>query len=98
MNRIPPWMNEAHERLIKRAERSVSIGFIPLDVVEALIDALIATHENWRHKADTDHKTIADLESRIVRLGGGFDRRGLEGDPPGFIVQHGIHTVIEDSR
>ena len=98
MNRIPPWMNEAHERLIKRAERSVSIGSIPLDVVEALIDALIATHENWRHKADTDRKTIADLESRIVRLGGGFDRRGLEGDPPGFIVQHGIHSVIEDAR
>ena len=96
MNRIPPWMNEAHERLIKRAERSVSIGSIPLDVVEALIDALIATHENWRHKADTDRKTIADLERRIVCLGGGFDRRGLEGDPPGFIVQHGIHTVIED--
>lgn len=98
MNRIPPWMNEAHERLIKRAERSVSNGSIPLDVVEALIDALIATHENWRQKADTDRKTIADLESRIVRLGGGFDRRGLEGDPPGFIVQHGIHTVVEDSR
>ena len=98
MNRIPPWMNEAHERLIKRAERSVSIGSIPLDVVEALIDALIATHENWRHKADTDRKTIADLESRIVRLGGGFDRRGLEGDAPGIIVQHGIHTVIEDAR
>ena len=98
MNRIPPWMNEAHERLIKRAERSVSIGSIPLDVVEALIDALIATHENWRHKADTDRKTIADLERRIVCLGGGFDRRGLEGDPPGFIVQHGIHTVVEDSR
>jgi hypothetical protein len=91
-------MNEAHERLIKRAERSVSIGSIPLDVVEALIDALIATHENWRHKADTDRKTIADLESRIVRLGGGFDRRGLEGDAPGIIVQHGIHTVIEDAR
>ena len=40
MNRIPPWMNEAHERLIKRAERSVSIGSIPVDVVQALIDAL----------------------------------------------------------
>jgi hypothetical protein len=98
MNRIPPWMNEAHERLIKRAERSVSIGTIPLDVVEALIDALIATHENWRHKADMDRRNIAELENRIVRLGGGFDRRGMEGEPRGLMVQHGIHTVVEDSR
>ena len=97
MNRIPPWMNEAHERLIKRAERSVSIGSIPVDVVEALIDALIATHENWRHSADKHGKTIADLESRIVRLGGGFDKRGLEGERAGFIVKHGIHEVIEDA-
>ena len=98
MNRIPPWMNEAHERLIKRAERSVSIGKIPVDVVEALIDALIATHENWRHKADMDRRNIADLENRIVRLGGGFDRRGLEGEPRGLMVKHGIHTVVEDSQ
>ena len=46
MNRIPPWMNEAHERLIKRAERSVSIGSIPLDVVEALIDALFKSYKH----------------------------------------------------
>jgi hypothetical protein len=37
------------------------------------------------------------LERLIVTCGGGFDKRGMEGEPRGLMVQHGIHTVIEDS-
>jgi len=65
---------------------------------EQVVSMLVSAWQyNWdsadKHRAERDR-----LESIIVRLGGGFDRRGLEGEPPGIMVQHGIHTVVEDSR
>jgi len=69
-------------------------AFAAEQVVFLLVKSL---QYNWesadKHRAERDR-----LESIIVRLGGGFDRRGLEGEPRGIMVQHGIHTVIEDSR
>lgn len=97
MNRVPTWMDESTAKLIKRAERSVSIGTIPVDVVDALIDALIAGHERWRYRSNEHVKLVEQLEKRISHLGGGFDRRGLDGDQPGIVVRQGIHTVIEDA-
>ena len=65
---------------------------------EQVISMLVSAWEsNWesasKHRAERDR-----LESIIVRLGGGFDRRGLEDEPRGIMVQHGIHTVVEDFR
>ena len=98
MTEIPKNIREPWARLLKRAQRSISIGSIPVDVVEDLIAVVVQQHEEacaadkkWR-----DRERF--LERQIVLCGGGFDRRGLEGDPPGILVQHGIHTVIEDSR
>lgn len=57
--------------------------------------------KSWQHNWESADKHRAErdrLESIIVRLGGGFDRRGLDTEPRGLIVQHGIHTVVEDSR
>jgi hypothetical protein len=93
MTDIPPTIRPAWERTIKRAQRSISIGSIPVDVVEELIAMVVTQHE----AASEQDRRKRELERRIVMLGGGFDRRGLEGDGPGYIVQHGIHPVIEDA-
>lgn len=98
MTEIPKNIREPWERLLKRAQRNISTGSIPVDVVEDLIAVVVQQHEEacaadkkWR-----DRERF--LERQIVLCGGGFDRRGLEGDPPGIMVQHGIHTVVEDFR
>ena len=93
MIEIPRTIRPAWERALKRAQRSISIGSIPVDVVDELIGIVVTQHED---AAEQDRRK-RELERRIVMLGGGFDRRGLEGDGPGYIVQHGIHPVIEDT-
>lgn len=98
MTEIPKNIREPWGRLLKRAQRSISIGSIPVDVVEDLIGVVVEQHEEAcaQDKKWRDRERF--LERQIVLCGGGFDRRGLDGDPPGFIVQHGIHTVVEDAR
>ena len=98
MTEIPKTIRIQWERAMKRAQRSISTGTIPVDVVEELISIVAQQHEDacaadkkWR-----DRERF--LERQIVMCGGGFDRRGMEGEPRGLMVQHGIHTVVEDSR
>lgn len=98
MTSIPPTIQPAWERAIKRAQRAIVTGTIPVDQVEELIAIIVAQEEvaveasrKWR-----DRERF--LEQTIVRCGGGFDKRGLDTERPCYIVQHGIHTVIEDTR
>ena len=97
MTEIPPTIRPAWERALKRAQRSISIGSIPVDVVEELIGIIVTQHEESAESGRKWKERERFLERRIIMLGGGFDKRGLEGERPGYIVQHGIHTVIEDA-
>ena len=98
MIEVPKTIREPWQRAMKRAQRSISTGTIPVDVVEELISIVVQQHE----EACAEDKKWRDrerfLERQIVLCGGGFDRRGLEGEPRGLMVKHGIHTVVEDSR
>lgn len=98
MTEIPKNIREPWERLLKRAQRSISIGSIPVDVVEDLIAVVVQQHEEACACAKKWGDRERFLERQIVLCGGGFDRRGLEGEPRGLMVQHGIHTVVEDSK
>jgi hypothetical protein len=97
MTEIPRNIRERWERLLKRAQRSISTGSIPVDVVEELISVVIQQHEEACADSKKWREREQFLERQIVMCGGGFDKRGLEGDPRGFIVKHGIHEVIEDA-
>jgi hypothetical protein len=97
MTEIPPTIRPAWERAIKRAQRSISIGSIPVDVVDELITMVVTQHEEAREQDRKWRERERFLERHIVMLGGGFDKRGLEGERAGFIVKHGIHEVIEDA-
>jgi len=97
MTEIPKNIREPWGRALKRAQRSISTGAIPVDVVEELIGMVVAQHEEL---CDQDRKwrdRERFLERQIVLCGGGFDKRGMEGEPRGLMVKHGIHTVIEDA-
>jgi hypothetical protein len=96
MTDIPPTIRPTWERTIRRAQRSISTGSIPVDVVEDLIAIVVAQHEEAVETGRKWRDRERFLEQTIVRCGGGFDKRGLEGERPGYIVQHGIHPVIED--
>ena len=92
---ILPFRRDRINDLRKLADKA---GPATAYAAEQVISMLVSAWEyNWesadKHRAERDR-----LESIIVRLGGGFDRRGLEGDPPGVLVQHGIHTVVEDGK
>jgi len=97
MTEIPKTIREPWERALKRAQRSISTGSIPVDVVEELIAIVVQQHE----EAIEDSRKWRDrerfLETRIVCLGGGNDLRGMWAEPRGLIVKHGIHEVIEDA-
>jgi len=98
MIEIPKTIREPWERALKRAQRSISTGSIPVDVVEELIGMIVSQHEELREQDRKWRERERFLEQTIVRCGGGFDKRGLEGEPRGLMVKHGIHTVVEDSR
>jgi hypothetical protein len=97
MTEIPNNIRPQWGRLLKRAQRSISTGSIPVDVVEELIAVVVSQHgELWEQDRKwRDRERF--LERQIVLCGGGFDKRGMEGEPRGLMVQHGIHTVIEDA-
>lgn len=97
MIEIPKNIREPWERKLKRAQRSISTGSIPVDVVEDLIAMVVEQHESARCREREWRERERFLERQIVMCGGGFDKRGLEGERGGFIVKHGIHTVIEDA-
>jgi hypothetical protein len=96
MIEIPRTIREPWERALKRAQRSISTGSIPVDVVDELISMVVTQHEEAREQERKWRERERFLEREIVMCGGGFDRRGLDTEPRGFIVQHGIHSVIED--
>jgi hypothetical protein len=98
MTEIPENIRPQWERLLKRAQRSISTGSIPVDVVEELIAVVVSQHEELCEQDRKWRERERFLERQIVMCGGGFDKRGLDTEPRGFIVQHGIHTVVEDSR
>ena len=98
MTEIPKTIREPWERLLKRAQRSISTGSISVDVVEDLIAVVVQQHEETRAEDKKWRDRERFLERQIVMCGGGFDRRGMEGEPRQLMVQHGIHTVVEDSR
>jgi hypothetical protein len=98
MIEIPKNIREPWERSLKRAQRSISTGSIPVDVVEELIRMVVSQHEELREQDRKWRERERFLERQIVMCGGGFDKRGLEGEPRGLMVKHGIHTVVEDSR
>jgi hypothetical protein len=95
---IPKNIREPWERSLKRAQRSISIGSIPVDVVEDLIAMVVSQHYELVDQDRKWRERERFLERQIVMCGGGFDKRGLEGEPRGLMVKHGIHTVVEDSR
>jgi hypothetical protein len=98
MTEIPKTIRPVWERSLKRAQRSISIGSIPVDVVEELIRMVVLQHEELCEQDRKWRDRERFLERQIVTCGGGFDKRGLEGEPRGLMVKHGIHTVVEDSR
>jgi hypothetical protein len=98
MTEIPKNIRPQWERLLKRAQRSISTGSIPVDVVEELIAVVVSQHEELCEQDRKWRERERFLERQIVLCGGGFDKRGMEGEPRGLMVQHGIHTVVEDSQ
>jgi len=97
MIEIPKNIREPWGRALKRAQRSISIGSIPVDVVDELIRMVVSQHEELCEQDRKWRERERFLEQTIVRCGGGFDKRGLDTEPRGLIVQHGIHPVIEDA-
>lgn len=97
MTEIPQNIRPQWERLLKRAQRSISTGSIPVDVVEELIAVVVQQHEELCQQDRKWRDRERFLEQQIVLCGGGFDKRGMEGEPRGLMVKHGIHTVVEDT-
>ena len=99
MIEVPAHFNPVDARDIREAQRlAKAAGFQTFYAVEQLVARFIANREQLEKLMSEHHKERERLGNIIARLGGGFDRRGLEGEPRGLMVQHGIHTVVEDSR
>ena len=98
MIQVPSWVSGPELWRIKDARSLTANNPQAAFAVEQLVGMLVQALDQV-HRQANEHRAERDrLEKLVVSLGGGFDRRGLEGDPPGIIVQHGIHTVVEDSR
>jgi hypothetical protein len=98
MIEIPKNIREPWGTSLKRAQRSISTGSIHVDVVDELIRMVVSQHEELCEQDRKWRERERFLEQTIVRCGGGFDKRGLEGEPRGLMVKHGIHTVVEDGK
>lgn len=99
MIEVPEHFNPVDARDIREAQRlAKAAGSKTFYAVEQLVARFIADREHLEKLISEHHAERERLGNIIARLGGGFDRRGLEGEPRGLMVQHGIHTVIEDSR
>ena len=99
MIEVPEHFNPVDARDIREAQRlAKAAGFKTFYAVEQLVARFIANREQLEKLMSEHHKERERLGNIIARLGGGFDSRGLEGEPRGLMVQHGIHTVIEDSQ
>ena len=98
MIQLPSWVAGPELWRIKDARSLTAADPKAAFAVEQLVAMFVQAREQIHRQAD-EHRAERDrLEKLVVRLGGGFDRRGLEGEPRGLMVQHGIHTVVEDSR
>lgn len=53
----------------------------PLDRAFFLLEHAAVHIRQTAEERRRDAERIRELEARVVRLGGGFDRRGLDGDP-----------------
>ena len=99
MIEVPEHFNPVDARDIREAQRlAKAAGFETFYAVEQLVARFIADREHIIKLLNEHHKERERLGNIIARLGGGFDRRGLEGEPRGIMVQHGIHTVVEDGK
>jgi hypothetical protein len=96
MIQVPSWVAGPHLWRIKDARSLTAADPKAAFAVEQLVAMLVQAWEHGHQQAD-EHRAERDrLEKLVVSLGGGFDRRGLDTEPRGLIVQHGIHSVIED--
>lgn len=98
MIELPKWLSAPEQRSIRDARAATANDPKAAFALEQVIGLLIRQMEYSRHISQERIAERDRLESIIVRLGGGNDRRGLNTEPRGIMVQHGIHTVIEDSR
>lgn len=99
MIEVPEHFNPVDARDIREAQRlAKAAGSKTFYAVEQLVARFIANREQLEKLLSEHHAERERLGNIIARLGGGFDRRGLEGEPRGLMVQHGIHTVVEDTR
>ena len=103
------WLPDELQKSIRRTIDLTKPGSLERQFVTAMAEMMCERHLEQRQQiaglssrcSDLNlelNKTKAKLEDAMLKLTGGFDRRGLDCDPRGLIVQHGIHTVIEDSR
>lgn len=97
MIEVPSWVAGPELWRIKDARSLTAADPKAAFAVEQLVAMFVQAREQIHRQAD-EHRAERDrLEKLVVRLGGGFDRHGFQ-EPRGLMVQHGIHTVVEDSR
>ena len=98
MIELPQWLLRPERQRIEYARKlAATAGSDAVFSVEQLVAMLVQAWEHG-HTQAAEHRAERDrLEKLVVRLGGGFDRRGLDTEPRGLMVQHGIHTVVEEA-
>lgn len=69
------------ERLATRARRCIVAGSIDVQLVTDLVESLERFWSNEERTVDELRKENETLRRTVVLLGGGFDTRGLRGDP-----------------
>lgn len=96
-------------RVLRLAKYSLTLGSIPSNVVQELIDIVCKNERrNMAEVAELYERTTEtveqlkrekqELERQIVAMVGPYDRHGLYREPRGLIVKEGMHEVVEDSR
>ena len=104
MIEVPEHFNPVDARNIREAQRlAKAAGSETFYAVEQLVARFIADRENINNLLNDYHKERKLLCDIIAGLGGGFDRRGLDGDPKeprpvpqvlkqGSLVDEGSHA------